>query len=151
MLLGFQTENEVKARAALLVYVIYRSRDKGKGPKGLDMWAQTERFAKASAKRADGIDEFVDSFKRRMGCGTINPYWLRNDVAAVNARMTDSGELIVLGGENSRAFGTDIFEDEKQGREVVECIYTKTQNVILLVRDRLEREKPFEKKMEETE
>ena len=144
MLLGFQTENELKAKAAMLVYVIYRSRDMKKGPQGLDMWAQIERFAKASAKRADGIDDFVDAFKRKMACGTINPYWLRNDVTAANAMITERGEIMTLGGEKSRAFGTEIFEDEKQGREIVDTIYNKTQNIILLVRDRLEREKPFE-------
>lgn len=148
MLFGFQTENEVKAKAALLIYVIYRSRNKERGPQGLDMWAQIERFAKASAKRADGIDDFVNAFKRKMACGTINPYYMREDVIAANAVIKDSGEIITFS-ENQRGFGLEIFEDDKQGREVVECIYNKTQNIILLVRDRLEREKPFDNMKEE--
>lgn len=150
MLFGFQTESEVKAKAALLIYVIYRSRNKDRGPQGVDMWAQIERFAKAAAKRADGIDDFVNSFKRKMACGTINPYWLQGDVEAANAIIKDNGEILTFS-EHQRGFGLEIFEDEKQGREVVECIYNKTQNVILLVRDRLEREKPFDNGKEEKE
>ncbi len=148
MLFGFQTENEVKAKAALLIYVVYRSRDKGKGPQGLDMWAQIERFAKAAAKRADGIDDFINSFKRKMACGTINPYWMRDDVAAANAIIKDSGEIITF--SENRGFGLEIFEDEAQSKDVVDCIYNKTQNIILLVRDRLEREKPLENKEEKS-
>ena len=64
MLLGFETENKVKANAAFIIYVIYRSRDKKRGPSGVDMWGQIERFAKASAKRAEDIDDFVEAYKK---------------------------------------------------------------------------------------
>ena len=142
MLLGFNTENEVKAKAAMLVYVIYKSRDVKRGPSGLDMWGQIERFAKAAAKRSEGIDDFVNSFKRKMACSTINPYWMRNDISATNAAVLKDGSIMSFGGD-LRAFGLEIFDDEENGKAVVDCIYSKTQIIILLVRDRLEREKMF--------
>lgn len=145
MLLGFNTESEVKAKAAFLVYVIYKSRDVKKGPSGLDMWGQIERFAKASAKRSECIDEFVNTFKRKMACSTINPYWMKNDFKAANAVMSDDGNIIKFEENNGRSFGLDIFEDEENGKEIINCLYSKTQTVILLVRDRIEREKMFEK------
>ncbi len=142
MLLGFNTENEIKAKAAMLVYVIYKSRDAKRGPSGLDMWGQIERFAKAAAKRSEGIDDFVNSFKRKIACSTINPYWMRNDISATNAAVLKDGSIMSFVGD-LRAFGLEIFDDEENGKEIVECLYSKTQIVILLVRDRLEREKVF--------
>lgn len=144
MLLGFNTENEVKAKAAMLVYVIYKSRDAKRGPSGLDMWGQIERFAKAAAKRSEGVDDFVDSFKRKMACSTINPYWMRNDASATNATVLKDGSIISFK-EDMRIFGIEIFEDGEEGKEIVDCLYRKTQIVVLLVRDRLEREKMFAK------
>lgn len=148
MLLGFETENEVKANAAFIIYVIYRSRDKKRGPSGVDMWGQIERFAKAAAKRAEGIDDFVESFKRKMACTTINPKWMKNDTKSANARVTKNGDIMVFSNNENRSFGLDVFENEKLGKEIVDCIYKKTQIIILLVRDRLEREKMFEQEEE---
>lgn len=148
MLLGFDTEDEIKAKAAFVVYVIYKSRDTKRGPSGLDMWGQIERFAKASAKRSDGIDDFVDAFKRKMACSTINPYWMKKDGNATNAFFSDNNEIIVFKNDNMRSFGLDIFDD-KDGKEIVDCLYNKTQIIILLVRDRIEREKLFSQDQEE--
>lgn len=145
MLYGFATENEAKAKAAYLVYAIYRSRDPERGPSGVDMWGQIERFVKASAKRALTIDDFVDAFKRRMKCSTINPVKISG--LATNARVNpETGEIIVLAGlENQRDFGIEILElPEEEASAVLDCLYTKTQIIILLVRDRLERERELE-------
>jgi len=108
------------------------------------MWGQIERFAKAAAKRSDGIDEFVNQFKRKMACTTINPYWMGQDIKAANAYAAD-GEITILGSPGIRGFGLEIFEDNGNSRDIIDCIYEKTQIVILLVRDRLEREKIFAK------
>ena len=150
MLFGFNTENEVKAKAAMLIYVIYKSRDVKRAPSGLDMWGQIERFAKAAAKRSEEIDDFVNSFKRKMACSTINPYWMRNDISATNAIISKNREIMSFGND-LRAFGLEIFDDEENGKAVVDCIYSKTQIIILLVRDRLEREKMFAKEDVEDE
>lgn len=150
MLLGFGTENEIKAKAAYIVYVIYKSRDTKRGPSGVDMWGQIERFAKASAKRSEGIDAFVNTFKRKMACATINPRWMKNG-NATNARVMKNNEIIVFNNVDTRTFGLDVFDDEESGKEVVKCIYEKTQIIILLVRDRLEREKMFAQEENEDE
>ena len=55
-----------------------------------------------------------------------------------------NGEIMVFSNYDSRSFGLDVFENERLGKEVVDCIYSKTQIIILLVRDRLEREKMFD-------
>ena len=141
MLLGFRTDDMVKASSAFLVYAIYRSRDTKRGPSGVDMWAQIERFCRSSAKRAEGIDQFVQTFKRKMACGTINPRYTRTGSAANAVFVPETGEIKVFG-DDARDFGMDVFEQpaEKQ-EEIVNCLYNNTQAVILLVRERLEREK----------
>lgn len=151
MLLGFETENEIKAKAAYIIYVIYKSRDVKRGPSGLDMWGQVERFAKASAKRSVSVDDFVNTFKRKMACATINPRWMKTDTPSANARIMSNNEIIVMNNADTRTFGLDIFNDEESGKEIVECIYKKTQIIILLVRDRLEREKMFAQEEKEDE
>lgn len=144
MLLGFETNNEIKAKAAFIIYAVYKSRDKKRGPSGVDMWGQIERFAKSSAKRSEGIDEFISIFKKKMACSTINPKYLKNDSESASARVLDSGEIMVFRNKNTRSFGIEVLDDDESGKGVVECIYRKTQIIILLVRDRLEREKMFE-------
>jgi hypothetical protein len=152
MLLGFDTEDNRIASAALLVYAIYRSRDKRRGPSGTDMWGQIERFARAAAKRADTVGDFLTAFKRRMACATINPRWCNTGIVAGKAVRTDTGEIMVFGDEDDsrRDFMVEIVEaQEDEQSEIVEAIYEQTQRVVLLVRDRLEREKPIESKFEE--
>lgn len=147
MLFGFDTRNEYHAAGAQLIYAVYRSRVPGRGPSGLDMWGQIERFARASAKRAANIGDFLASFKRRMGCETINPRWMDTGAVAETLVRSPDGELIVLGNEGRRNFMLEIVEgDEAAQRTVVDAIYERTQNIILLVRDRLEREKPLNMK-----
>lgn len=143
MLYGFVTENSTIGGACLLVYAIYRSRDIKRSPSGVDMWGQIERFARASAKRSATIGEFTDKFKRKMCCSTINPKWLKNGIKSVNAMVNRStGEIISFGNENIRDFAIDIFQaDEETQREIIDRLYYETQLIILLVRDRLEREK----------
>lgn len=151
MLFGFDTEDERIAAGALLIYVVYRSRNKNRGPSGLDMWGQIERFARASAKRAETLGDFVSAFKRRMACDTINPYWCNTGIVAGKTVRTDTGEIMVFGdNESHRDFLVEIMERElEKQNEIIEMLYDQTQRIILLVRDRLEREKPIEGRFEE--
>lgn len=140
MYYGFMTKSEIKAKAALIIYAVYRSRVPSRAPSGLDMWAKIERFARSASKRAENMEQFLQMFKHKMGCETLNPRWLK-DIKSANAIMDDSGSIMVFGGER-RSFGVELFDTEpEEQREVVQTIYESTQTIILLVRDRLEREK----------
>lgn len=141
MIYGFDTTDQAKAQAAMLIYVVYKSRDSKRGPSGLDMWGQIERFAKMSAKRSDSIDDFIDQFKRKMACSTINPYWMRNDFVSANAVVMEDGSIVTFANDDRRSFGLELFDNPQDAANVLDCIYRKTQIIILLVRDRLEREK----------
>lgn len=75
MIYGFDTSDETAATAALLVYVVWRSRDKARFKITPDVWGQVERFVKDSAKRATRIPEFIEAVKsaRRLNAPTLHP------------------------------------------------------------------------------
>jgi len=146
---GFETDDENAAVAALIVYAVYRSRDKGKFKVTPQMWGQIERFVKASAKRARTVPEFLDALKPRLECAAIQPQWI-----AVGAKGEIPTEPVYEGGKlkhviqrsqdpDAREFGVQVIENA-DGREVLARLYKETAWVVLLVRDRLEREKPIE-------
>lgn len=142
MIHNFQTENKAKADAALIVYAIYRSRNKERGPSGLGMWGQIERFVKVSAKRSTTLGEFVDKFKRKMACDTISPAYTNSDDDSDFAQLSDDGTIIVKNQEKRRNFMIDILSaEEPHQKEVLKVLYKETQLIVLLVRARLEMEK----------
>jgi len=146
MFFGFNTENSTVAAGALLVYATYKSRDVKRGPSGYDMWEQIERFTRRAAKRADDVSDFLNKFKPLMACGTLNPRFCKTGVAANNAVIEEDGSVIVKSEESPhRDFMIAITEAPQEEQEkVVDCLYSQAQRIILLVRDRLEREKDYE-------
>lgn len=142
---GFDTQDDHAATAALLVYAIWRSRDMKRFKVTPDVWSQVERFAKASAKRATTLPRFIESLKPRLLCGTISPRWMEVGIkGAVPMVDTEDGLRIQLSApDDQREFMTAVIDDADT-RRVLDRLYRETAYVVLLVRDRLEREKPIE-------
>lgn len=146
MIFNFDTDDQHEATGALLVYAIYRSRDKRKFKVSPEMWGQIERFTKASAKRAVSIPRFIDSMMPRLCCPSINPKWMEIGIkGGLLARENSFGatEYMEFKSDDSREFLTQVV-NAVDHMEVINKLYKETQWVILLVRDRLEREKPVE-------
>lgn len=142
MINNFDTQKIENADAAMLVYVVYKSRNRDRGPSGVDMWGQIERYIYTSAKRSSTLGQFLDKFKRKMGCDTINPRHAKTDNQADFAKYYDSGEIAVIRNDGKRNFMIDILEaDESHQKKVLDVLRNQTQLVVLLVRDRLEMEK----------
>lgn len=145
MIYGFDTEDEAAATGALLVYAVWRSRDQKRFKVTPDVWSQVERFVKASAKRAETLPRFLEALKPRLSCGTIDPRWMRAGMAGeIPAVVTDDGvRLVVAAEDGQREFLAGVFGRADHGA-ALERLYRDTAWVILLVRDRLERERPVE-------
>ncbi len=145
MIYGFDTDDEAATAAALLVYCVYRSRDQQRYKVSPDMWSQIERFAKASAKRATSIPRFLESFKPRLLCGTIAPKWMAVGVRGVIPMIEtpDGLRIQVTADDEPREFLTAVIARADE-RTVLDRLYHETAWVILLVRDRLDRERPVE-------
>ena len=126
MLIGFDTERPDAAAAACLVYSVYRARDVRRFKVDMDMWNRIERFTKASAKRAASLAEFVERLKPRLSCEGLRPL----PVAAADGVPAHRDFLIDVLGRPAAAPG-----------DVLRALYRETSLCVLLVRERLEREK----------
>jgi len=146
MIYGFDTSEEDVAAAALVVYAIYRSRDRSRYKVSPTMWEQIERFIKSSAKRAKTLSEFVEKFKPKLSCGTISPRWceagIKNDIGLMSI---SGGHLIEVVDDDRREFLTTVVNKCSDG--AVKALYKEPSWIVLLVRERLEREKSVEKKL----
>ena len=146
MIYQFDTDDREAATAALLVYAIWRSRDVQRFKITPDVWAKVERFVKASAKRARTVPAFLESLKPRLQCGTIHPKWMEAGIKGVIGRADSFGGTEYIQRADSREFLTGVLADCAE-REVVRKLYKETTWVILLCRDRLERERPVESEL----
>lgn len=126
MIWGFETSNPHAGMAALLVYAVYRSRDAQRFKVTPEMWGFCERATKAAAKRAETLGQFVERLKPRLACDTLRP----SAMSLIRPAEDD----------DPREFLTWLF-DKADHRAVLDVLYRETAFVILLVRDRLEREK----------
>ena len=141
MIFNFDTEDRGAATAALLVYAIYRSRDKRRFKVSPEMWGQIERFIKASAKRAANLPRFIDALMPKLCCPSINPRWME---VGIRGRLTMVGDSFMeFPSADQREFLTAVM-NEADHSAVVSTLYRETSWIVLLVRDRLEREKPIE-------
>lgn len=140
MIYNFDTENEDLALASLLVYAIYQSRDKNKFKVTPDMWGIIERQVKSSSKRAITILDFLEKFKSKIKCSTIAPRYMRTSSNAEVLVPDGHGGFISRREEKINSFWTQEIE-KADDKKVLNELYKHTNFVILLVRERLEREK----------
>ncbi len=146
MYYSFDTKDENAAIAALLVYGIYRSRDRKRFKITPDMWGIIERGARSSAKRALDLHDFIEKMKPKLSCSSLQPRWMDTDTHTLTMvqDLTD-GSFVHIEDQGRKKFWVEILE-EIDHRLVLDVLYKKTAWVIALVRDRLERERPFEVK-----
>lgn len=144
MIYHFNTQDENAATAALLIYAIYRSRNKQQYKVTPDLWNQIARFVKSSAKRARTLPDFVESLMPKLACGTINPKWIEVGVEGRVVAMGD-GAYAEFPHHKQREFMIDVINTADH-RGTIDVLYKNTEWAIGLVRDRLEREKPIESK-----
>lgn len=147
MIYNFSTKKENAALAALLVYGCYKSRDKTKFKITPDMWGVIERACKSAAKRSATLNDFIEKFKVKMSCSSIQPRYMMSHINS-NEFITrlESGEIIVQKESGKKAFWIDLLEECNE-EEILKELYYHTAFVIVLVRERLEHEK--EEKKEE--
>lgn len=156
MVYGFDTDDRVSAAGALLVYAVYRSRDKARFKATPDMWSQIQRFVKDAAKRAKSVPRFIELLCPRLACGSIRPKWMavgaRGEIplTVVTAADGSFSHAIQFASDHSdeqREFLTKIMS-EIDTKAVIQRLYQETQWIVMLVRDRLERERPVEQKLD---
>lgn len=132
MLFNFDTDNVKRARAALLLYALFKSRDAASPLNGLETWTRAESYCKAACLKSSTTPEFVTRFKEIAKIACIKPYYLTDSRKLV--QMPDGS---IIQSDNVRDYRLEIFEDETV-RKTIEKEYPI---IVMLVRERIQREK----------
>jgi|GEM_PF-6901068 len=130
MLYKFNTDNLHRARAALIIYALYKSRANTSSINGIDTWSRLRGYIEYAAMKAQNTAEFVTVLGDKMDATSIKPKYL-----TVDKFVKIDDNLIVA--EGIYDYKTEIFEDD----EVRKIVEREAIFIISLVRDRLNREK----------
>lgn len=143
MLFNFNTENVTFARAALVLYALYKNRSANSPMNGLETWNRVESYCVGACKKSRTTSEFVTKFKELGKVGAIKPCYLSEQ----GAGMTMLPDGTVVESENVRNYHTELFEDD----EVRKTIENDYPLITMLVRERIQREKYMFEEEEENE
>lgn len=128
----FDTESLNHARAALLLYALYRSRDKSSPLNGLETWDRVNAFARGACLKSNTTAEFVQNFCRKAKINSVNPRFLDTGEPV---HIADSSEMVKIDG--LKDYRIEIFEDNS----LMKLYTNETMYIIMLVRERIQREK----------
>lgn len=132
MLYQFDTESLDHAKAALLLYGMYRSRKKESPLNGLETWDRFQTFVRGACLKASTTAEFVQAFCKKAKIDSVKPRYLSTGDPIV---MPDTGELIVSSAVDD--YRLNILADN----DLLRLYNTESMYLIMLVRERIQREK----------
>lgn len=142
MLYNFDTTEMSRAKAALLLYALFRSRDVNSPLNGLETWSRAESFCKAACLKSSTTGEFVTRFKELAKIPSIKPYYLTDA-----NKMVEMPDGSIIQSDGVRDYRLDIFEDDGV-RTTIEKEYPI---IVMLVRERIQREKLMHTEEEEND
>lgn len=132
MLYQFDTDSLSHAKAALLLYGMYRSRNQNSPLNGLETWDRFQAFVRAACLKSSTTAEFVQAFCKKAKIDSVKPRYLSTGDPVV---MPETGELIVSAGMADYRLG--IIADDS----LLRLYNTESLYLIMLVRERIQREK----------
>ena len=132
MLYKFDTDSLSHAKAALLLYGMYRSRKKESPLNGLETWDRFQTFVRGACLKASTTAEFVQAFCKKAKIDSVKPRYLSTGDPVA---MPDTGELIMSAGMSDYRLG--IMADN----DLLRLYNTESLYLIMLVRERIQREK----------
>lgn len=132
MQLNFNTENLSRAKAALILYAMFRSRSKNSPLNGLETWNRFTTYIRGSAIKSTNIAEFIQHFCHVAKIQSINPKYLSDGRDFV---FMSDGSLIQA--NNLKDYKLDVLSDDTL------ILLFEKEGILLtiLVRERLQREK----------
>ena len=142
MYFNFDTDDLKRAKAALLLYAMYRSRDKNSPLNGLETWDRFAAFVRGACLKSYTTAGFVTEFCRKAKIGSVRPRYLSTGEPV---KMPDSGNLIRADGVSD--YRLSVIEDDS----LLPLYAEESQYLIMLVRERIQREKMEGTEDEETD
>ena len=132
MLYQFDTDSVEHAKAALLIYAAYKSRSQSSPLNGLETWDRCAAFIRGACLKSHTTAEFLQEFCRKGKIESVKPCYLSTGDPVL---MPDTGELIHANGV--RDYRLNIVADDS----LLPILTRESQYVIMLVRERIQREK----------
>lgn len=132
MLYQFDTDDLRHARAALLLYALYRSRDEKSSLNGLETWDRFGAYIKGACLKSVSTAEFVQNFCAKAKIESVKPRYLYTGGPVV---MPETGELI--SSDSVKDYQVRLFEDNS----LLPLIEREYLYLIMLVRERIQRDK----------
>ena len=132
---NFDTESVEHAKAALLLYAMYRSRNKNSSLNGLETWDRFGSYIRGASLKSNTTAEFVQNFCKSAKVDSVMPKYLASPGGLT---VLPTGEVI----ESNRYkdFKLNIIEDNS----LLKLFATEGLYLTMLVRDRIQREKATE-------
>ena len=130
----FDTDSLSHARAALLLYAMYRSRNQNSPLNGLETWERLQSFVRGACLKASTTAEFVQAFCKKAKIDSVKPRYLSTGEPV---RMPNTGELIMS--PNVEDYRLEILKDNS----LLRLFNTESLYLIMLVRERIQREKIY--------
>lgn len=130
----FDTDSLSHARAALLLYAMYRSRNQNSPLNGLETWDRFQSFVRGVCLKSSTTAEFVQAFCKKAKIDSVKPRYLSTGEPVL---MPNTGELIMS--PNVADYRLEILEDNSLSR----LFNTESLYLIMLVRERIQREKIY--------
>lgn len=132
MQLGFDTESVEHARAALLLYAMYKSRETKSSLNGIETWDRCNSYIKGAVCKSSTTGEFAQEFCKKANINSIKPQYLKTD-GLVN--IDNTGTMIQADGIYN--YQTSLFENTG----ILNLLSKESLYIIMLVRERIQREK----------
>ena len=135
MYYNFDTDKLDRAKAALLLYGLYRSRDSSSSLTGMETWTRFQSYVRAACIKSDTIGGFIQQFCRKAGITSIKPaYFDTGDPVQV------PGQDYLVRVDGVRDYRLGILGDDS----LLRIINDETLYLIMLIRERIQREKLIE-------
>lgn len=132
MLYQFDTDSLNHARAALLLYGMYRSRKPDSPLNGLETWDRFQTFVRGACLKASTTAEFVQAFCKKAKIDSVKPRYLDTGEPVL---MPNTGELVQS--DRVSDYRLKIMADNS----LLHLYNTESLYLIMLVRERIQREK----------
>jgi hypothetical protein len=143
VLYNFDTDNRKLANAALVLYALYRSRGLNSPINGLETWNRVESYCVGACKKSRTTSEFVTKFKELGKIGAIKPRYLADPTK--DSEMTALPDGTLVESDCVKNYRIGLLEDN----EIRKTIEKEYPLVVILVRDRIQREKYIVEEEEE--
>lgn len=132
MLYQFDTESLKHAKAALLLYAMYRSRKSSSPLNGVDTWNRFQTFVRGACLKSSTTAGFVQAFCKQAKIHSVRIRYLSTGDPV---SMPDTGELIMS--DKISDYRLNIMEDN----DLLRLYREESLYLIMLVRERIQREK----------